>query len=142
MSRVISRSDLLQGNKDIISVHIASLEANLEVRPLTSGQWAEIDAIKARGTKLSGRPVMGEDGNPDLGKTDLSLVIDLDASTTAEFEGDTRAVYYSVVGEPKWSLDDVRSISPANLVTEIAQEIYRISGVTRKQRQAIENFRP
>lgn len=141
-TRRLGRAELLAGRDDVREVSVRALGgALIEVRPLTSGQFAQVDAIRNRGTRLEGQPVMGSDGNPDMKNTKFNLSIDMEDMTSAEFEADALAVFYGVAGDTKWTVDDVKSIRPAGAVTEIARKIYEASGVLRSQREALDGFR-
>lgn len=140
--RKLGRAELLKGADDTQEVSIRALGgATIEIRPLTSGQFAQVDAIRNRGTKLEGQPVMDRNGNPDMENTKFNLSINMEDMTSSEFEADALAVFYGVVGDYNWTVDEVKQIKPAGAVSEIARKIYQASGVMRSQREALDRFR-
>ena len=141
--KTLSKADLLKGTDSEEEVYIEVLDANIVVRPLSSAEFAEIDAIKNKGFKLKGEPAVDRKGNPDPSKTKMNMEIDMEEMAKAEFEADAKAVYYGVSGSEtnKWKLEEVKQIQPASAVKGIAQKIYEVSGVLKAQQERLAMFR-
>lgn len=133
----LSKADILNGNKNVTYTFFEELGGELPLRSLTDGQWAQIEAVKTRGSKMKGIPIMGKDGNPDLEKSQMGIEIDMEQMTLAEFEADCLAVSYGIASDERWTLDEVKSITPPGVIHKIAKKIYSISGIVDKKTETL-----
>lgn len=69
----------------------------------------------------------------------MDVNVDVGALTRAEFESRAYAVKCSL-GED-WTLEEVRSLTPAGIVTRIADRVYEMSGIQPEQAADLINFR-
>src|SRR5690606_33913782 len=139
--RRLSKSDLLQGRDQVHYVYFEELGGEIPLRPLTDGQWAQIQAIKSSGGILRGRPVMDADGDIDMSKTELALEIDVAKASEKDYEADALTVMYALADGSRWTLEDVKQLRPAGIVQKIAKKVREISGVLPEQLSALESFR-
>ncbi len=121
------------GNTLVEEVEIEGLNVPVPIHPLTDGQYAQIQQIRSQGMTVRGKAT-GEDPQ---------LEFDLEVSNRNQYNADVKAVYYGLATEEKWSEDEIRSLRPPGVVSKIAQEVYRISGVERQSNieSEIESFR-
>lgn len=129
--KVLTKADLLKGIEDYEVVFIEKLNGNVEVRPLSDGEWQKVKSLKTKGIKMSGsaKQMQEEDGN---------LEIDVEQIQENSYESDCLAVSYSLKGN--WSVKDVKKLGPG-VPKEIAEKVKEISGVTKETEDAVENFR-
>ncbi len=127
------KSKILMGNTLVEEVEIEGLNVPVPIHPLTDGQYAQIQQIRSQGMTVRGKAT-GEDPQ---------LEFDLEVSNRNQYNADVKAVYYGLATEEKWSEDEIRSLRPPGVVSKIAQEVYRISGVERQSNieSEIESFR-
>lgn len=144
----LTKADILRGNKSVYHEYFEELEGELPLRSLTDGQFAQIEAVRSRGSKMSGSPVLGKDGNPDPQKSKMSLDVDLEEVSLAENEADCLAVFYGIADDEPWTIQDVKSLQPPGIVKHIAERVYKVSGINKKNKmlekareKEIERFR-
>lgn len=143
----LSKADILSGRRREIAFYVEELGGEVILRPLTDGQWAQIKAVKSAGGKLTGNPVMDEEGNVDRKATGGNLRIEVDTKIAAEqeYEADCLAVAYSlsdtrIKGET-WTVDDVKRMEPPGVVRKIAAKVYAITGVSKEAAEWAKSFR-
>lgn len=115
---------------------------------LTSGQLAEIEAIRVRGLTLTIGDVdisdtngMKEKAKESL-KQSASMTMNLETMTSADFTADAQAVAYALSGGGEhWTLEDVMSLRPAGVVQRLAKVVFEISDVTSEGIAQIAQFR-
>lgn len=142
---LLTKAAILNGRNQAQRIRVEELGGELEIHPLSAGQYSQVEAIRAAGTKISGRPVMGSDGQVDRKATseNLSFDIDLEKTARADFEADATAVAFSLSspGGERWTVDEVMAIPSPEAVTKIAKAIYGISRVEPKQIEQVHSFR-
>ncbi len=131
--RRLTKSDILNGNKDVKYVYFEDLGGELPLRSLTDGQYAQVEAVRTRGSRLKGMPTLDKDGNPDMEKSNMGVEIDMEKMTEAEHEADCLAVFYGIADGASWTVTDVKQMTPPGIVAKIAREIYIVSGVKSKK---------
>lgn len=139
--RQITREDLLLGKNRVEDVYIPELEGTLPLRPLTDGEWAQVQNIQRRGMRLRTDPV--EAGAGKKGKQvapPVRVEFDLEEFTRAEYEADILIVRYGVALNPPLTDEDVRNMK-AGVPAAIAREILKITGVSKETIDQIESFR-
>jgi len=125
-----TKAQIIQGIARIEEVEVEGFDGKIPIKPLTDGQYTEIEEIRIRGTK-----VKGSVKDPDS----IEMEIDLEVSTKQGFLADVKTVYYGLATTEKWTEDEIKSITPPGIVDKLAKEIYRISGVTSLD--AVKKFR-
>lgn len=116
-ARRLTKADILQGRNKIHYVYVDELGGEIALRPLTDGEWAEVEETRLKGMKAKGKP--GSD-NPDM-------ELDIADIHRADFAADCLAVAYSMA-DSEWNIADVKSL-PAGMAKKIANEVYKITGV-------------
>ncbi len=134
----LTKADIIAGKDNVHYEYFDELDGELPLRSLTEGQWAQVEAIKARGSTMKGMPSIGKDGNPDMEKSQLGIEIDMEKMSLAEFEADCLAVFFGVADDNHWTVEDVKRMQPPGAVKKIAAKIYQITGVKSKYAKAVE----
>ncbi len=136
MTKRLTKADLLAGTKRRENITLDGYEGEINVRPLSDGEIAEVRAIALDGLSDSAIKAL-----PALSKRVKSGAeigeIGLTASDLAQAQkNDTRANYYaaakamSVDGE-KWTEDEIATL-PTGIPEKIAKAVFAISGATEK----------
>lgn len=141
---MITKEELLKGNKLVKTVTIKELGGDIEIRPLNEGQWAEIDAKKVEMFKIDIEPVMKQvDGQKvyDNEKTrdNIKITSDLSKSKNIEFETNLLICKYGMVLE--FTIDELKQISPPGVIKKIADEILKLSQINEEELQELKSFR-
>lgn len=145
----LTKAQVLDGRNIPTLVFFEELEGELELFPLTDGQWAQIENMQMRGIDVNGID-FSEGGENALAKMPNIEFSVADVSRNS-YEADVFAVVASLSGgEEKWSADDVRGMRPAGIVERIAEKVYELSNVekeTTEELQAklgveVSSFRP
>lgn len=125
-----TKAAILQGANRVETVSIPGVAESIPLKPLTDGQYSEIEQIRTKGMVVKGNPERS---------ADVTMDIDLEVSTRQSHLADVKAVYYSLATEEKWTEEEIEAISPPGIVSKIAAEVYRISGV--EQIDKVKKFR-
>lgn len=124
----------LQGIKHVETVtltHPATGEqATVKVRPLSDGESQEIQGLLAGGLELSGDPSSHKKGEGTVLKGDLSKIAESQALAAR------KAVARAIVSEEKWTEAEIAAAWPPGWVSEVAKNIYRISGIKANPKEA------
>ena len=120
-------------------------QANITIRRLGSGEWAEVEALQASGIKLEGAPEEDFDQNdPNAAKKMNGLKLQIDVAETTRGEAKSRhlAVAYalSVNGE-QWTEYEASKIPNIALTKAIGSKALELSGVSAEAQAEIRNFR-
>ncbi len=140
----LTKADILKGVDQVKTLYLESMGGEVDVRPLTEGEWAEIEATRGSGAKIKGSPKFDKNGNFDIRgmQQDLQVVIDSKEMQELEFEAKAKAVAYGLSTEGEvWTVDEVRQLRPVGVVNEIAEFVFEISGVTEETSQEARSFR-
>lgn len=143
----LTKKDILNGVLDTEWVYFTELKGELQLRPLTDAQWTKIEAIRTRGVSISGMPDVNMQDKSNIDMSNMSLSMDMEKITTAEFEADCLAVSFGLVEEEPWTIEEIKELTPAGIVKKIAEKIYDLSGVSPKiigknaRSEAIKQFR-
>jgi hypothetical protein len=128
----LTKAQILEGTSAVKEVRINTLDGDVEIRPLTDGEWATVQEIINRGvvTKVKGRTPVTE---VDAGKAEINdHKSDLFICRTGLTE--------------KWSDDELDKL-PAGAVSEISEAIQDLSGVSKRPKrdelmdEAVRSFR-
>lgn len=143
MSR-LTKADILKGSSQVKTKYFDKLGGEVSVRPLTEGEWSEIEAMRGSGAKITGSPKFDKNGNFDIRSMQRDLQVEINSKDiqVLEFEAKAKAVAWglSVNGE-EWTPDEVRQLRPVGIVGEIAEFIFEISGVTNEASEGARSFR-
>jgi hypothetical protein len=132
---VLSKADILKGKDRRVEFFVEELGGAMVLSPLTCVQWAEVQAMQAEGLSIVGDAK--DIARGDSSKMQMSL--NTQQLTRAEFNSKAFAVKCSLGDD--WTIDEVKSITPAGLIEKIAQKVYEISGVGGGQAAVLESFR-
>lgn len=130
----ITKETLLRGRNAVKSVMFEELGGELPIRSLTSGQWAEIQALSYNAIKIDtdmGR-AYANGGQP-------SVSFDIAESAKADFEAEVMTCRYGIAFDEQMTVEEVRDMQPAGIVSIIAKEIRIISGVKKEDVSAAVN---
>ena len=133
---MLTKEKILSGKDYREKVYIKSLDGEVMIRPLTQVEYARVEGLLAEGTKVS---VRGR--GKDLDASDANVEVNVGEITLKEHEAQRLVVSLCLVDETVWTAEEVGQITPANAVKEIADEVYRISGVRPSGKRLVEDFR-
>jgi len=138
----LTKADILQGKDAVHEIEVAEWGGSVSVRPLTEGEYAQVEALKGSCAKLGGGAVYDEEGNVDRLKTaeNMSVEMDMQQYVQKEFEGNVMAVAFAMSIEEEWTAEEVKRLKPPGVVAKIAYEVYSLSGVSGGL-EAIQKFR-
>ena len=131
MSTILTKAQLLQGKDYREQVEIPSLGGVVEIRPLTQAEYAQVEILRTKGIKVTGK----------TGSREPQVQVDVAETKAREIESDCYAVSVALITGAPWAIEEVGKISPAGVVKEIVKEIYRISGVTPEGAEIANRFR-
>lgn len=141
----LTKADILKGASQVKTQYFEKLGGELDVRPLTEGEWAEIESMRGSGVKIKGSPKFDRNGNFDIRSVqkDLQVVIDPKEMQMLEFEAKAKAVAWglSTSSDNQWTVEEVKQLRPVGVVDDIAEFIFKISGVTEEGAEEARNFR-
>ena len=139
---LLTKAQILEGMNRRETIYVESLGGHVVIRPLSSGEWAAVQAAQLAGFTQTVRPETkkGKKGEKDESNPDMELAMDLGRIITNEYESQVLAVFHGMVSEEKWTLEQVRNI-PHQALEEIATEVFEITGVTEEVGEQIESFR-
>ena len=128
--RILTKADILQGTDHVENVYFEDLEGCLPLRPLTSGQWAQVQAEMMAEMSVSGTPGKQRPGGK-LGADLISTQMTFDVGKVQRHleKAYALAVAYSIADGSKWTPEEVEQLRPAEVVEKIATEVFRLSKV-------------
>lgn len=141
----LTKADILKGSNQVRTKYFEKLGGELDVRPLTEGEWAEIEALRSSGAKIKGKPTFDKSGNLDIKSMQQNLQVEIDSKEIQlmEFEAKAKAVAWglSTSSDNQWTVEEVKQLRPVGVVDDIAGFIFKISGVTEEGAEEARNFR-
>jgi len=143
MENIISIKDRILKGKDFIKkINIKELGGEIQIRPLTEGEWTEISAMAVKSAKTEFTPIFDKAGEVDKDKTKQSIKFNFDIETLqrGDFEKNILACKYGIV-EEGLTEEELRQLSPPGIIKKIADEIYKISGIQEEELKALQFFR-
>lgn len=143
MDNIISIKERILKGKDFIKkVSIKELGGEINIRPLTEGEWTEISSRAVKTAKTEFTPIFNKAGEIDKEKTKESIKFAFDVETLqkGDFEKNIMACKYGIV-EEGLTEEDLKQLSPPGIINKIANEIYKISGIEEEELKALQFFR-
>lgn len=141
----LDKSAILNGAAQVHYEYVEELGGELALVPLTEGQYSQVSIIKSSGIKMKGNPSFDAEGRPDFSNvaSSFTMEMDLEKINESDFEADVLAVAYSLSGGTgeHWTVEDVKKIRPAGIVSKVAKVVYSITGVTPAKIEQVQNFR-
>lgn len=141
----LTKVDILKGVNNVKIQYFDKLGGEIEVRPLTEGEWAEIEALRSSGAKIKGKPTFDKSGSLDIKSMQQKLQVEIDSKEIQlmEFEAKAKAVAWGLSTSPdnQWTVEEVKQLRPVGVVDDIAEFIFKISGVTEEGAEEARNFR-
>lgn len=142
---VLTKSEILNGKKDIQEVKIESLGDTIQLRPLTQQELFKREEISS---KAMGKFKTNEKANRSRraqGGTQMESTgeIDIYQTTLADQKARVYMVQQSLsIADDKWSENDVKSLSGAvfDEIYENVLEINHLNEDEREIKQDVENF--
>ena len=141
---VLSISEILNGKDDYQEYYIESLEGEICLRPLTSGEWDRIDEIKQKdlGDYTINEKTITKKKRRVKGEMESRAKFNINTSSKATKKAMYEAIKLSTDNEgnpEKWTLDHIKKLHK-NEVTEIYEKIEEISGVEDEDIEDVEDF--
>ncbi len=146
MAQALTKAELLQGKAARRTVPIEALDGEVEIRPLTDGEFHTIQQkfVAAVSMKLDISPEDLDGANPaDAPKlaSRLNTEIDVADFAQADYESTLMAAAWGLsVGEVEWSTKEVQQLPPGS-AEQIADEVYELSGARPEQEVVLRHFR-
>lgn len=141
----LTKADILKGVNNVRTQYFDKLGGEIDVRPLTEGEWAEIEALRSSGAKIKGKPTFDKNGNLDIKSMQQNLQVEIDSKEIQlmEFEAKAKAVAWGLSTSPdnQWTVEEVKQLRPVGVIDDIAEFIFKISGVTEESVEEVRNFR-
>lgn len=141
----LTKADILKGVNNVKTQYFDKLGGEVELRPLTEGEWAEIEALRSSGAKIKGRSTFDKSGNLDIKSMQQNLQVEIDSKEIQlmEFEAKAKAVAWGLSTSPdnQWTVEEVKQLRPVGVLDDIAEFIFKISGVTEEGVEEARNFR-
>lgn len=126
---MITKEMLLKGSKLVKTIHLTSVDDDINIRPLTQAEVSEYNRITAKSM-----------GSMETGRN-TKLKINLEKSTIAEAEAQAYAVATALVDED-WSIEEVQSLNGL-VFNELFENVAKISAldadVTEELKKFLEN---
>ena len=142
----LTKAELLQGKTARRTVSIEALEGEVEIRPLTDGEFHQIQqkfvAAVSMELDISPEDLEAEIG-PDTPKlaSKLATKIDVAEFAQADYESSLMAAAFGLtVGDEEWSMEEVEQLPPG-AAEQIADEVYDLSGSRPEQEVVLRHFR-
>jgi len=139
---VLSKKDILRSIDDSETVYIETLGGKVRIRPISSGEYEEVQALEYKGLNTRTRGIRpGMSSREAREKTELN--IDLAENSKNEFKANCLIAAYglSVDEDEQWSVEEVRNHLPPGAPREIAERVREISGINPNMQERVENFR-
>src|SRR5690554_6693138 len=141
----LTKADILKGVNNVRTQYFDKLGGEIDVRPLTEGEWAEIEALRSSGAKIKGKPAFDKSGNLNIKSMQQNLQVEIDSKEIQlmEFEAKAKAVAWGLSTSPdnQWTVEEVKQLRPVGVIDDIAEFIFKISGVTEESVEEARNFR-
>lgn len=144
----LTKADLLKGSREPEEVEIEGIEGKVLLRTLTDGEYQfarniTLKAITAAADLESVQKQMKERKEKGGAATMEGMTINFDVGrfTEAEFEAKVYVVACALSAKETWSVTDVKKLGPPGIVNKIAEEAYRISGITESMEDLVKSFR-
>lgn len=136
---VLTKADILNGKQGTQEIFISLLDKEITLRPLTDGEYSEYQAIK--------KDMGVAKTNLDMGKldqinnkgseseaikkvmNDIALDLDFKLIEQKTYEANCVVAAYGLSIDENWHPSDVKKLTPAGVVKEIATAVIRISGL-------------
>lgn len=140
------KAQILANVNKVETPYFPEAQANIPIRRLGSGEWAEAEAMQARGILIEGNPdpETFDETDPNAAKNaaGLKMSIDVEKATLGESDSRHQVVAYalSVNGE-NWTKEEAAKIPNVALIRAIARKALELSGVSAEAQAEIRNFR-
>ena len=138
---LLSISEILNGKNDYEEYHIESLDGEICLRPLTTGEWDRIDEIRQKdlGDYTINEKTFTKKKRRVKGEMESRAKFNINASSKATKKAMYEAIKLSTDNEgnpEKWTIDQIKKLHK-NEIIEIYEKIEEISGVDEEE---VEDF--
>lgn len=142
----LTKAELLQGKTARRTVQIEALDGEVEIRPLTDGEFHQIQQkfVQAVTMRLDISPEdLESELGPDTPKLASKLNTEIDVGEFAQADYDSSliaAAWGLSVGDEEWTMEEVAQLPPG-AAEQIADEVYDLSGSRPEQEVVLRHFR-
>ena len=142
---VLSISEILNGKNDYHEYFIESLDGEICLRPLTTGEWDKIDEIRQKdlGDYSINEKTFTKKKKRVKGEMESRAKFNINASSKATKKAMYEAIKLSTDNEgnpEKWTMEHIKKLHK-NEITEIYEKIEEISGVNDEElEEEVEDF--
>lgn len=138
---LLTKDMILKGRDRIVNIFIQELGGEVRIRPLTEEAWAEIQSVGFGKSEMVSSATFDKDGNIDRKETakNVKMKFSMEQLSKGNFMQNVIALKYGLVEE--WTEEEIKSISPPGIIIKIAEEIYKISKISKADLEEINFFR-
>lgn len=132
--KTLSKRDLMVKAHQVEEPYFERAGGTIPLRRLTSNELAQMEELQSSGVSLSGDQGGGSDG--------MKMSVNVAKSVNGEALARHRAVALalSVNGET-WTTQEVGDLPDGQLVRDIANKVYELSGAAQAQQEAAKSVR-
>ena len=149
---LLKRKDILNGAQNRQDVYIKLLDEEISLKPLTDGEFAEIEAIRKDVGEVTTNLALNKSGGVDVNRAKkqvtenngMELKLDLKKTEEQNYYADCLAAAYGLSNDKEvFTTDDVAQMTPIGVVGEIALAVLKISKLDEPEtlNEDVEEFR-
>ncbi len=142
----LTKAELLQGSTARRTTFIEALDGEVEIRPLTDGEFHDIQQkfVEAVSFKLDITPEdLEAESGPNKAKLAKSLNTEINVAQFAQADYETSLMAAAAglsMNGVEWSIAEVAQLPPG-APEQISDEVYDLSGARPEQEAVLRNFR-
>ena len=142
----LSKEELLKGRNNKKTVTIEALEdGDVEIRPLTDGEFYEIQAVFVQAVEMNIGLTREDFDDKDRLSGDklgdrMTTTVDVGQFAKADHQANVLAAKYGLSVTVQWTDEEVESLPPGS-AEQIAKEVYDFSGAHPEQEVMLRHFR-
>lgn len=140
----LTKADILAGVRKTKTVSVKALDGEIEIRPVSDAEYAEVEATMAESIKFdTDMEDIDLEGNaPTELRGKVKPIFDVGAFARAEHKANCLAASFglSISEDETWTPEEVGEL-PAGSAKEIAELVFEYSGVAPGQEEVLKYFR-
>lgn len=143
---VLTRADIINGKKNIQTIHFDEVGGKLKLRPLTDCELQRVIQTMNMGAlkNLKAKPIMkGKELDREATLNTLIEDVDLTEAGKYKYRASLQAIKFSLDHddyEDKFTEEDIGSFPPGS-VDVVASKVFEISGVDDPDNERVKRFR-
>ena len=136
---LISKADILAGKDKVEHVFVEELNGDIQLRPLTSKEFALYQEQLMKGIKISGKASIEDLNQGLINLKDMNVGNFMLNNAEAAYIALSKSIV-PAEGEEPWTPEEVSRL-PHPVIDKLMPTVLRISGVTKQMEEATKNFR-